>query len=144
MKPFKFFTQSILPLAYDDSLSYAEFLYKIKGKINEIIEKLDNSLNEITNHDKRIKKLEENVKSYSALTDKPSINGVELNGNKTSEELGLNVDLSDYRTAEEQDEIDDSKLNIYVGEEHIDEFLIVGTDGYITTKNIDYWDGGDY
>ncbi len=32
---------------------------------------------------------------YSALTNKPSINGIELNGNKTSEDLGINTKLDE-------------------------------------------------
>ena len=35
--PFKFWSQKILPLVYDDSLSYYEVLCKLKDKINEVI-----------------------------------------------------------------------------------------------------------
>ena len=38
---------------------------------------------------------------YNSLENKPSVNGIELIGNKTTEELGLNVDLSNYATKEE-------------------------------------------
>ena len=38
MKPFRFWSQKILPLVYDDSLSYYEVLCKLTTKINEMIE----------------------------------------------------------------------------------------------------------
>ena len=34
--------------------------------------------------------------NYNELTDKPSINGVTLSGNKTSEELGIKEGTKDY------------------------------------------------
>lgn len=40
--PRRWFPQKILPLTYDDSLSYYEFLCKILAKINEIIEVVGN------------------------------------------------------------------------------------------------------
>lgn len=45
--------------------------------------------------------------SYDDLIDKPAIDGVVLTKNTTKEELGLDIDLSDYRTAADQDVIDD-------------------------------------
>lgn len=45
--------------------------------------------------------------SYDDLTDKPAIDGVILTKNTTKEELGLDIDLSAYRTAADQDVIDD-------------------------------------
>lgn len=38
IRPFRFWTQHILPLVYDDSLSYLEVLYKVKIKLNEVID----------------------------------------------------------------------------------------------------------
>ena len=37
MRPLKFWTQKIIPLIYDDSLSYLEMLGKVKSKLNELI-----------------------------------------------------------------------------------------------------------
>lgn len=37
IRPFEFWVQRILPLAYDDSLSYLEVLLKVKIKLNEVI-----------------------------------------------------------------------------------------------------------
>lgn len=38
MTPLKFWTQKILPLVYDDSISYLEMLGKVRSKLNELIE----------------------------------------------------------------------------------------------------------
>lgn len=38
LKPFKAWFQKTLPLAYDDSLTYQELLYKLTAKINEVVE----------------------------------------------------------------------------------------------------------
>lgn len=43
--PFEFYCQHVIPLVYDDSLSYYEVLCKIRNKLNEIITS-QNSLNE--------------------------------------------------------------------------------------------------
>ena len=45
MKPFRFWCQKVLPLVYDDSLSYYELLCKVVDYINNII-KNENELNE--------------------------------------------------------------------------------------------------
>lgn len=37
IRPFRFWCQKVLPLVYDDSLSYMEVLCKVKEKLNEII-----------------------------------------------------------------------------------------------------------
>lgn len=38
IKPFRFWSQKVLPLVYDDSLSYYEVLDKVAHKLNELIE----------------------------------------------------------------------------------------------------------
>lgn len=43
---FKFIAHKIIPLVYDDSLSYYEFLCKVMQKLNEVVSSLDNQ-NEI-------------------------------------------------------------------------------------------------
>lgn len=45
MDTLRFWCQKVLPLVYDDSLSYLEVLCKIKNKLNEIIDNA-NSTNE--------------------------------------------------------------------------------------------------
>ena len=41
IRPFRFWVQSILPLVYDESLSYYEVLCKITGKLNEAITEIN-------------------------------------------------------------------------------------------------------
>ena len=41
MSPFKMWCQKVLPLTYDDSLSYYEVLCKLKNFLNEVIENMD-------------------------------------------------------------------------------------------------------
>lgn len=43
--PFRFWCQKVLPLIYDDSLSYLEVLCKVTAKLNELV-KVDNQQNE--------------------------------------------------------------------------------------------------
>ena len=41
MKPLAFECQKVLPLTFDDSLSYYECLCKIANKLNEVIEEIN-------------------------------------------------------------------------------------------------------
>ena len=45
--PFRFWCQKVLPLVYDDSLSYYELLCKVVGKLNEMAENQNNLSDEI-------------------------------------------------------------------------------------------------
>lgn len=61
------------------------------------------------------------------------------------------VDLSAYRTADDQDAIDYQlgqailgKLDVRQGTAHAGEFLVVGSDGNITTVTMSAWTGGSY
>lgn len=61
------------------------------------------------------------------------------------------VDLSAYRTADDQDAIDYQlgqailgKLDVRQGTAHAGEFLVVGSDGNVTTKTMSAWQGGNY
>lgn len=42
IQPFTFYCQEILPLVYDESLSYYETLCKIQAKLNEVIKTQNN------------------------------------------------------------------------------------------------------
>ena len=42
LKPFRFWCQKILPLVYDDSLSYYELLCKVVDYLNQTMENVDN------------------------------------------------------------------------------------------------------
>ena len=47
IKPFRFWSQKVLPLVYDDSLSYYEVLNKVVGKLNEVIDFVTNNITEL-------------------------------------------------------------------------------------------------
>lgn len=47
VKPFRFWSQKVLPLVYDDSLSYYEVLSKLTHKVNEVIETFNNKVVEV-------------------------------------------------------------------------------------------------
>lgn len=49
LNPISFWCQKVVPLVYDDSLSYYEFLCKVSDKVNEIISAQNNTNNELSN-----------------------------------------------------------------------------------------------
>ena len=58
----RFIAHKILPLVYDDSISYYEFLCKVMQKLNEVISSLDNQ-NEI------LKSFDEEIINWETSTD---------------------------------------------------------------------------
>lgn len=46
VQKFKFWCQKVLPLVYDDSLSYYEVLNKLTNKINEMIEYINGGISD--------------------------------------------------------------------------------------------------
>lgn len=54
----------VLPLVYDDSLSYYEVLCKVVGKLNEIIEELDNLPETIKEIEAAIAQIEEWIRTF--------------------------------------------------------------------------------
>ena len=59
---FKFIAHKIIPLVYDDSLSYYEFLCKVMQKLNEVISSLDNQ-------NKILEEFDEDIISWETTTD---------------------------------------------------------------------------
>lgn len=58
IEPYRFWCQKILPLTYDDSLSYYETLCKISEKLNEVIDQVNSYRNEYKGYvDEEILKL---------------------------------------------------------------------------------------
>lgn len=47
VKPLRFFSQKVLPLVYDDSLSYYEVLGKVTSKLNELIGYVTENIEEL-------------------------------------------------------------------------------------------------
>lgn len=61
---FMFWCQKVLPLVYDDSLSYYEVLCKIKGKLNEVIQNSNIASENAVKLNEAYKKLEDYVNNY--------------------------------------------------------------------------------
>lgn len=55
----RIFCQKVLPLVYDDSLSYYETLGRLTNKLNELIESINNDLENII-----VTKVEEELQRY--------------------------------------------------------------------------------
>jgi len=47
IKPFRYWTHVILPLVYEDSLSYMELLAKVVAKLNEVIGYLSGNIEDL-------------------------------------------------------------------------------------------------
>ena len=47
LKPFRFWCQKVLPLVYDDSLSYYELLCKVVDYLNKTMEDVDTSIQDV-------------------------------------------------------------------------------------------------
>lgn len=65
IRPFHFWSQHVLPLVYDDSLSYLEVLEKVKIKLNEVIDNINSWSDVIKNYtDQQIELLRNELKIY--------------------------------------------------------------------------------
>lgn len=92
MRSFKFWCQKVLPLVYDDSLSYYEVLCKIVDYINDLIENdkiIGNELTDIKEDLKVVEKwiadfdttfIEKEVQKYLAKTVKTITFGISSGG----------------------------------------------------------------
>ncbi len=73
VKPIRFWSQKVLPLVYDNSLSYYEVLGKMAQKINELIEYVESTF---------FTKVDGMIESYY----------VDITYDKTNETINLEVD----------------------------------------------------
>ena len=71
----KFWCQKVLPLTYDESLSYYEVLCKTNQKLNEVIDAINNMV--------------EHQNDYTDLTNLPTIDDVTVIVDKTADDYGL-------------------------------------------------------
>ena len=62
IEKFRFFCQKILPLVYDDSLSYLEVLGKVSAKLNQVIDKTNEVQEAITIVNTEIEKVEKDIR----------------------------------------------------------------------------------
>lgn len=92
VKPIRFWCQKVLPLVYDDSLSYYECIDKFAYKLNELIDVLNNYQQEYKNYvDEEVEKLKKYVDNADA-----NINS-KINAEISKLESKHDKDISDIR-----------------------------------------------
>lgn len=64
IRPLRFWCQKVLPLVYDDSLSYYEVLCKVREKLNEIIKEQNKQADIIKEIQEAIQKLDEWIENF--------------------------------------------------------------------------------
>lgn len=64
IRPLRFWCQKVLPLVYDESLSYYEVLCKIREKLNEIIQEQNKQADIIKEIQEAIQKLDEWIENF--------------------------------------------------------------------------------
>lgn len=87
-KPFRFWCQKVLPLVYDDSLSYYELLCKFVSYINNCIEDIGKLADDVTAISEAYRELENYVNSYFDSLD------VQTEINNKLDEMARNGSLS--------------------------------------------------
>ena len=69
LRPFRFWCQKVLPLVYDDSLSYYEILCKVVEYLNNVINDVNNLGNDVTELENKFTELKKYVDNYFANLD---------------------------------------------------------------------------
>lgn len=69
LHPFRFWCQKVLPLVYDDSLSYYELLYKVVDHLNKTMEDVGTLEGDVTNLHKAYEQLQDYVNNYFSTLD---------------------------------------------------------------------------
>ena len=69
LKPFRFWCQKVLPLVYDDSLSYYELLCKVVDYLNKTMEDVDTMCDDVTNLSTAYNQLQSYVNNYFSTLD---------------------------------------------------------------------------
>ena len=69
LQPFRFWCQKVLPLVYDDSLSYYELLCKVVDYLNKTMEDVETLNGDVTNLHRAYVQLQEYVNNYFASLD---------------------------------------------------------------------------
>ena len=97
IKPFRFWVQSVLPLVYDDSLSYYEVLCKVVARLNEIVSHLseiDDSIKqeviEYINSDEGREIIESIVSEYIPDEDIMNFSSKTIDMNRIISDIRLN------------------------------------------------------
>ena len=69
IKPFRAWCQKVLPLVYDDSLSYYELLCKLVDYLNKVLNDLNNMGEDIANLNQAFQQLQAYVNNYFSTLD---------------------------------------------------------------------------
>lgn len=69
LQPFRYWCQKVLPLVYDDSLSYYELLCKVVDYLNKTMEDVETLHGDVTNLHKAYVQLQEYVNNYFSTLD---------------------------------------------------------------------------
>ena len=89
LQPFRYWCQKVLPLVYDDSLSYYELLCKVIHYLNKTMEDVETLYGDITNLHKAYTQLQEYVNNYFSTLD------VQEEINKKLDDMASNGELTD-------------------------------------------------
>lgn len=109
-----YWVQKILPLVYDNSLSYYEMLCKIREKLNETIEQVNILEGRVDVLEDKVEELDERVTQCEE-----DIDGLEMRMDDVEEAVG-NLD---ERVTECENDIDDLDHRVAENEENIDTLL---------------------
>ena len=94
LQPFRYWCQKVLPLVYDDSLSYYELLCKVVDYLNKTMEDVETLHGDVTNLHTAYEELQSYVNNYFSTLDVQE----EINNNKIVifskllKSLGLNIE----------------------------------------------------
>lgn len=94
VQPFRYWTHKILPLVYDDSLSYYELIAKVYEKLNEAINAVDTNIEDMHSMLIAYKQLEDYVNQYTDPEEVERIVSAEVT--KLVLQGAIRVDLTEY------------------------------------------------
>ena len=69
LQPFRYWCQKVLPLVYDDSLSYYELLCKVVDYLNKTMEDVETLHGDVTNLHTAYEELQSYVNNYFSTLD---------------------------------------------------------------------------
>ena len=92
LQPFRFWCQKVLPLVYDDSLSYYELLCKVVDYLNKAMEDVETLHGDVTNLHTAYVELQDYVNNYFSTLDVQEEINNKLDEMATSGELNKLID----------------------------------------------------
>ena len=126
LKPFRYWCQKVLPLVYDDSLSYYELLCKVIDYLNKTMEDVETLHGDITDLHKAYTQLQEYVNNYFSTLD------MQEEINKKLDEMASNGELANLMgkyMIRNYDTFDDVPKNIIGINYHINGRNYIGDGG---------------